>query len=151
MKTTIHLDRHAPPSRARLSAATVRLGLAVSLVAAVLAIGLETALDVPAALTARAYTGTGGLVLEVVDSVLGRGGRFALDTTSSGATCEATTASAATSPTSFGRRAATSTGGSACRMSFPRPCPHRDVRTRAPGMVFRRVSRRAFGVLAHVR
>jgi predicted acetyltransferase len=47
-------------------------------------------LDVPAALSARAYNGTGRVVLEVLDPFLGRGGRFALDAGPDGAACTST-------------------------------------------------------------
>jgi hypothetical protein len=57
MKTTLHLHRDvhhpplpAPPAHASVGAATVRLGLLVSLVAAVLAIVVEAVVSVPAAL-----------------------------------------------------------------------------------------------------
>jgi predicted acetyltransferase len=50
-------------------------------------------LDVPAALTARAYASSDRLVLDVVDEGLGyAAGRFALDATTVGATCAATAA-----------------------------------------------------------
>lgn len=51
-------------------------------------------LDVPACLTARAYAAADGLVIEVVDPFMGRGGRFALDVDPDGSSCEPTTASA---------------------------------------------------------
>lgn len=44
-------------------------------------------LDVPAALSARAYLGTGRVTVEVLDPFLGRGGTFVLDATPEGATC----------------------------------------------------------------
>lgn len=49
-------------------------------------------LDVPACLTARAYARADRLVLEVVDGFLGRGGRFVLDASPEGASCERVTA-----------------------------------------------------------
>lgn len=48
-------------------------------------------LDVPAALSARAYGATDRLVLDVHDGFLDRGGRFVLDGSPDGATCEPTT------------------------------------------------------------
>jgi predicted acetyltransferase len=51
-------------------------------------------LDVPAALCARSYSVTDRLVVEVVDPMLDLGGRFALETTAEGASCEPTTGSA---------------------------------------------------------
>jgi predicted acetyltransferase len=52
-------------------------------------------LDVPAALTTRAYDRSGSFVVEVVDAFGGwAAGRYALDATPDGATCAATTASA---------------------------------------------------------
>jgi predicted acetyltransferase len=51
-------------------------------------------LDVPACLEARAYAGTGRVVVEAVDPFLGRGGRFALDVSPEGASCRATGESA---------------------------------------------------------
>ena len=47
-------------------------------------------LDVPAALAARTYQVDGGLVLEVHDGFLDRGGRFLLDGGPAGATCAPT-------------------------------------------------------------
>ena len=51
-------------------------------------------LDVPALLTARNYTATGRVVLEIVDDQGLAGGRFALDASPDGATCVATGESA---------------------------------------------------------
>jgi predicted acetyltransferase len=51
-------------------------------------------LRVPEALTARTYGSTGRLVLEIDDPLGFAGGRFALDASPSGATCEPTTESA---------------------------------------------------------
>jgi predicted acetyltransferase len=51
-------------------------------------------LDVPACLTARSYTGTDRLVVEVVDPFLDRGGRVALDASPDGASCAPTTEAA---------------------------------------------------------
>jgi predicted acetyltransferase len=51
-------------------------------------------LDVPAALTARAYLAPGRVVLEVVDKAGYAAGRFALDAGPDGASCVPTTASA---------------------------------------------------------
>jgi predicted acetyltransferase len=48
-------------------------------------------LDLPTALEARSYTGTGRFVLEVLDPFLGRGGRFALDVGRDGTSCAPTT------------------------------------------------------------
>lgn len=47
-------------------------------------------LDVPACLTARAYAVADRLVVEVLDPFLGRGGRWALDASPEGATCQPT-------------------------------------------------------------
>lgn len=50
MKTTLHLHRHAPPvpaPRVHIRATTVRLGLVLSLVAAVLAIVIEAVVHLP--------------------------------------------------------------------------------------------------------
>ncbi|MFI1440290.1 GNAT family N-acetyltransferase [Streptomyces fructofermentans] len=52
-------------------------------------------LDVVAALEARTYTGTGSLVLELVDPAGLCGGRYRLDASPQGATCTPTTESAA--------------------------------------------------------
>jgi predicted acetyltransferase len=51
-------------------------------------------LDVPALLTARTYTATGRVALEVVDDQGLAGGRFALDVSPGGATCTPTRAAA---------------------------------------------------------
>jgi predicted acetyltransferase len=51
-------------------------------------------LDVPAALTARSYAASDRVVVEVVDQFLDRGGRFALDATTDGVSCAATTEAA---------------------------------------------------------
>ena len=51
-------------------------------------------LDVSACLTARSYASPGRVVVEVVDPFLGRGGRYALDVSTEGASCEATAESA---------------------------------------------------------
>jgi predicted acetyltransferase len=51
-------------------------------------------LDVPALLTARSYTATGRVVLEIVDDQGIAGGRFVLDASPDGATCGATGESA---------------------------------------------------------
>jgi predicted acetyltransferase len=51
-------------------------------------------LDIPAVLGARRYRTTGHLVIEAVDDVLGRGGRFALDADADGAACARSDASA---------------------------------------------------------
>ena len=51
--------------------------------------------DVPAALSARSYTARDAIVVEVVDPVLGRGGRFALDAAPDGASCAPSSASPA--------------------------------------------------------
>ena len=51
-------------------------------------------LDVPAALTARAYATADRVVVEVVDAFLGRGGRFVLDAGPDGASCTPTSESA---------------------------------------------------------
>lgn len=45
-------------------------------------------LDVPACLSARAYASSGTVVIDVVDPLLGRGGRFRLDASPDGASCE---------------------------------------------------------------
>jgi predicted acetyltransferase len=50
-------------------------------------------LDVPAALSARAYESAGALTFEVVDGDGYAGGRWTLDASPDGATCVATTAS----------------------------------------------------------
>jgi len=54
MKTTLHLHHHAPPvhhaPRAPIGSTTLRLGLVLSLVAAVLAIVVEAVVHVPAVL-----------------------------------------------------------------------------------------------------
>ncbi|MET0457870.1 MAG: GNAT family N-acetyltransferase [Ilumatobacteraceae bacterium] len=51
-------------------------------------------LDVPALLTTRSYTATGGAVLEIIDDQGLAGGRFALDASPDGATCVVTDRSA---------------------------------------------------------
>ena len=51
-------------------------------------------LDVPGCLTARAYDRADGIVLEVLDPFLGRGGRFALETGPAAASCVPTSAAA---------------------------------------------------------
>ena len=54
MKTTLHLHRHAPPAppapRVAVRSSTLRLGLLVSLVAAVVAIVAEAVMHLPAVL-----------------------------------------------------------------------------------------------------
>jgi hypothetical protein len=53
MKTTLHLHHHAPPAtapRLHVGPATLRLGLVLSLVAAVLAIVVEAVVHLPAIL-----------------------------------------------------------------------------------------------------
>jgi hypothetical protein len=51
MKTTLHLHRHpAPPTVIAPRPSTLRLGLAVSFVAAAMAVALEWLVDVPAVL-----------------------------------------------------------------------------------------------------
>jgi hypothetical protein len=53
MKTTLHLHHHAAPAvapRIHVRSATLRLGLVLSLVAAVLAIVVEAVVHLPAAL-----------------------------------------------------------------------------------------------------
>jgi hypothetical protein len=53
MKTTLHLHRHVPPApapRVHIHPTTVRLGLVLSLVAAVLAIVIEAVIHLPAIL-----------------------------------------------------------------------------------------------------